>query len=71
MKFVTALAIGAIAGFILPMLLGGSYGDAWMKSFAAWGTVRPLANSPALLFSIPLFAIVTAALWKFFNWHNR
>ncbi len=53
------------------MLLGGSYGGAWMKSFAAWGTVRPLANSPALLFSIPLFVIVTIILWKFFMWHNR
>jgi hypothetical protein len=71
MKLVTALAIGAIAGFILPMLLGGFYGGAWMKSFAAWGTIRPLANSPALLFSIPVFVIVGGGLWKFFNWHNR
>jgi hypothetical protein len=71
MKLITALAIGAITGFILPMLLGGYYGDVWMRSFAGWGTVRPLANSPALLFSIPVFVIVTVALWKFFDWHNR
>ena len=71
MKLVTALAIGAIMGFILPMLLGGYYGGAWMKSFAGWGTVRPLANSPALLFSIPVFVIASAVLWKFFNWHSR
>ena len=71
MKLVTAFAIGATAGFILPMLLGGYYGGAWMKSFAGWGTVRPLSNSPALLFSIPVCAIITVALWKFFNWHDR
>jgi hypothetical protein len=70
MKFITALAIGATTGFILPMIFGGSTG-VWMSSFAAWGTVRPLANSPGLLFSIPIFLLTTWALWAFFNWHTR
>ncbi|MCH8616186.1 hypothetical protein LZ016_08755 [Sphingomonas sp. SM33] len=70
MKWLTALAIGAILGFALPLALGGQ-GGAWMSSFAKWGTIRPLEGSPGLLFSIPLFLASAIGLRVFFNWHSR
>ena len=70
MKWFTALLIGAILGFTLPLALGGPSG-VWMNSFAKWGTVRPLAGSPGLLFSIPLFLGSALAFRLFFNWHRN
>ncbi len=70
MKWLTALTLGAILGFILPLFLGGQYG-VWMNSIAKWGTVRPLAGSPGLLFSIPVFLFFSIAFRLFFNWHSR
>jgi hypothetical protein len=70
MKWVTALFLGAILGFVLPLALGGQ-GGAWMGSFASWGTIRPVAGSPGLLFSIPLFIGSAIALRMFFNWHRN
>ena len=70
MKWFTALLIGAILAFVLPLSLGGQDG-AWMNSFAKWGTIRPIAGSPGLLFSIPLFLGSAFALRLFFNWHSR
>jgi hypothetical protein len=70
MKWLTALGLGALLGFLLPMMLGGREG-AWMTSWAAYGTVRPLAGSPGLLFSIPLFALSAIGFRLFFNWHSR
>jgi hypothetical protein len=43
----------------------------WMNSWAAWGTIRPHAGSPGLLFSIPLFLGSALALRMVFNWHSR
>lgn len=65
-----ALVIGAIIGVALPMVFGGPTGI-WMQSWAAWGTIAPLASSPGLLFSIPAFAASAIMFWLFFNWHNR
>jgi hypothetical protein len=70
MKWLTALLIGAIVGFALPLFFGGRSG-VWMGTFASWGTIRPLAGSPGLLFSIPLFLGTALALRAFFNWHDR
>ena len=42
-----------------------------MNSFAKWGTIRPHAGSPNLLFSIPLFLGSAVAFRLFFNWHGR
>jgi hypothetical protein len=70
MKWLTALAIGAILGFALPLFFGGQNG-VWMHSFAGWGTVRPLEGSPGLLFSIPLWLLSAIALRLFFNWHRN
>ena len=70
MRWITALAFGVVVGFALPLALGGVDG-AWMHSFAKWGTVRPFANSPGLLFSIPLALGTAIALRSFFNWHTR
>jgi hypothetical protein len=70
MKWITALALGAILGFALPLFLGGQNG-VWMSSFTKWGTVRPLEGSPGLLFSIPVFLASAVALRLFFNWHSR
>ena len=70
MKWFTALALGAILGFVMPLALGGQHG-VWMNSFAKWGTIRPLAGSPGLLFSVPLFLLSAIAFRMFFNWHSR
>ena len=69
MKWFTALILGAILGFILPLALGGQHG-VWMGSWASWGTIRPLAGSPGLLFSVPLFLGSAIAFRLFFNWHK-
>lgn len=70
MKWFTALLIGAILGFTLPLAFGGPNG-VWMNSFARVGTIRPFDHSPGLLFSIPL-ALGAAILFRlFFNWHSR
>jgi hypothetical protein len=70
MKWLTALALGAILGFVLPLFLGGQNG-VWMSAFTKWGTVRPLEGSPGLLFSIPVFLLSAIAFRLFFNWHER
>ncbi|HXH51809.1 MAG TPA: hypothetical protein VNH53_00055 [Sphingomicrobium sp.] len=70
MKWLTALLLGAILGFALPLALGGRSG-VWTNSWAGWGTVRPLEGSPGLLFSIPWFLGSALALRLFFNWHSR
>ena len=70
MKWLTALTIGAILGFAMPLFLGGQTG-VWMNSIAKWGTVRPLEGSPGLLFSIPVFLLSAIAFRLFFNWHSR
>ena len=70
MKWVPALAIGAILGFALPLFFGGQSG-VWMNSFAKWGTIRPLEGSPGLLFSIPLFLGSAIALRLILNWHRN
>jgi hypothetical protein len=68
-KWSTALIIGAILGFALPLALGGPHG-VWMDSFAKWGTIRPIEGSPGLLVSVPLFAGSAIALRTLFNWHG-
>ena len=70
MKLLTALVLGAIMGFVLPLVFGGRSG-VWLQSFAGPGTISPLEGSPGLLFSIPVFIAVTVILWVFFNWHSR
>jgi hypothetical protein len=70
MKWVTALAFGAIVGFVLPTALDARAG-VWMDSWAGWGTVRPDTHSSSLLFSIPLFLGTALAFRLVFNWHNR
>ena len=70
MKWFTALLIGAILGFALPLALGGQNG-VWMHSFAKWGTIRPVRDSPGLLFSIPIALGFALALRFVFNWHSR
>ena len=70
MKWLTALFLGAILAFALPLGLGGP-GGVWMQSFTKWGTIRPLAGSPGLLFSVPLFLGSAFAFRLFFNWHRN
>ncbi len=70
MKWVTALILGAILGFVLPQFFGGQNG-LWMNSWLKWGTIRPHAGSPGLLFSIPFFLGSAIALRMVFNWHTR
>jgi len=70
MKWFTALTLGVILGFAMPLFLGGQTG-VWMNSIAKWGTIRPLAGSPGLLFSIPVFLLSAIAFRLFFNWHSR
>lgn len=70
MKWITALTLGAILGFVLPTALNGGEGI-WTDSWAGWGTIRPHAGSPGLLFSIPLFLGAAVALRLAFGWHTR
>ena len=70
MKWLTALILGGLLAFVLPMSLGGQDG-VWMHSWTNWGTVRPLTGSPGFLFSIPLFLGAALAFRIFFNWHSR
>ena len=69
MKWLSALLLGAIIGFTLPLAFGGS-GGFWMESWTRYGTVRPVAGSPGLLFSIPLALGAAIAFRLFFNWHR-
>ena len=70
MKWITALFLGAIVGFVVPLAMGGQFG-VWLDSWASWGTVRPISGSPGVLFSIPLFFASALAFRLFFNWHSR
>ena len=70
MKWLTALALGAILGFALPLFFGGRSGI-WLDSWAGWGTIRPIEGSPGLLFSIPVFIGAAVIFRVFFNWHSR
>ena len=70
MRWVTALLIGAILGFALPLAFGGENGI-WMNSWTRWGTIQPLENSPGLLFSVPLAVGAAICLRLVFNWHSR
>ena len=70
MKWITALAIGALLGFVLPTGLDLRSG-VWMDSWASWGTIRPHAGSPGLLFSIPVFLGSAMFLRFVFNWHTN
>jgi hypothetical protein len=70
MKWITALALGAILGFVLPTAMDLRAG-VWMNNWTSWGTVHPHAGSPGLLFSIPLFLGSALALRLVFNWHSR
>jgi hypothetical protein len=69
MKWFSALLLGAILGFVLPMFFGGQ-GGVWMAGWTKWGTIRPVAGSPGLLFSVPLFVCSAIAFRMFFNWHK-
>lgn len=70
MKWLSALLLGAIVGVLLPLLFGGQEGF-WLNSWTKWGTVRPLAGSPGLLLSLPLFLGSAVVFRIFFNWHSR
>ena len=69
MELLKAALLGLVAAVALPMVFGGPSG-AWMNSFAAYGTIAPLAGSPGLLVSIPVLAGVTLFSWLFFGWSN-
>ena len=69
MKWITALIIGAVLGTVLPTAVNGGEGK-WMDSLGRVGTIRPLANSPGLLLSIPMLIGVAIAFRLFFNWHR-
>jgi len=70
MKWISALLLGGILGFVMPTGLDMRSG-VWMNSWAAWGTVHPHAGSPGLLFSWPLFLGSAIAFRMVFNWHTR
>ena len=70
MKWITALLIGAILAFTLPMALGGS-GGVWMSNWTSYGTIRPITGSPGFLFSVPVFLGSALAFRLFFNWHSN
>jgi hypothetical protein len=70
MKWIMALALGALVGFVLPT--GVDLGSGvWMNNWTGWGTIRPHSGSPGLLFSIPVFLGAALAFRAVFNWHSR
>ena len=69
MKWIMALALGALVAFVLPTAVDLRSG-LWMDSWTGWGTIRPQSRSPGLLFSIPIFLGAAIAFRMFFNWHN-
>ena len=66
----TALLIAALVAVVLPTGVDLRSG-VWMDSWANWGTIRPHAKSPGLLFSIPVFLGLALFLRSVFNWHSR
>ena len=70
MKWITALIIGAILAFTLPMALGGA-GGVWMNGWTSGAPIRPIAGSPGFLFSVPVFLGSALAFRLFFNWHSN
>lgn len=70
MKLFSAMLLGLVIAVIVPLMFGGRSG-LWVNSWAGWGTIRPLAGSPGLLLSIPLFLGSTFVFRLFFNWHTR
>jgi len=70
MKWISALFLGAILGFVLPTAVDLRSG-LWMNNWTAWGTIHPSATSPGLLLSIPVFLGSALALRLVFNWHSR
>jgi hypothetical protein len=69
-RWITAIVIGVILGFALPLIFGGPDGI-WLNSWAGRGTIHPLAGSPGLLFSIPFAVGAAICLRLLFNWHSR
>ncbi|WP_343343552.1 hypothetical protein WJT74_08140 [Sphingomicrobium sp. XHP0239] len=69
MKWTTAILLAAALAVVAPLFFGGA-GGVWQQSAANWGTIRPFAHSPGLLFSIPLFLVAAFALRSFFEWHS-
>jgi hypothetical protein len=69
MKWLSALLLGAMVAFVLPLAFGG-IGGFWMHTWTKWGTIRPIAGSPGFLFSLPLFLGSAVAFRLFFNWHR-
>jgi len=70
MKWLTALMLGAILGIVLPTALDARSG-AWLDGWMGWGTIHPLAGSPGLLLSFPVFLGSALAFRLFFNWHRN
>ena len=55
MKWLSALVLGAILAFVLPLVFGGQ-GGVWMNSWTKWGTIRPhrgVAGLPVLDPAVP------------------
>ena len=69
MKWFSAILIGALIAFVLPLAFGG-IGGPWQSSWAGVATIAPVPGSPGLLFSIPVFVIAAFGLRMFFNWHS-
>ena len=70
MKWMTALLLGALLGFVLPLMFGGPSG-VWISGWAGYGTIAPIDGSPGLLFSIPLWLGSALAFRLFFDWHSN
>ena len=69
MKWLSALFLGAILAFVLPLAFGGQ-GGFWMHTWTKWGTIRPIAGSPGFCSQ---FRCGWARRWRYdsFNWHSR
>ena len=64
------MIFAGVVAVVLPTAMDAGSG-LWLNSWAGWGTIRPHAGSPGLLFSIPLFLGTAFAFRLAFNWHTR
>ena len=71
MRWLTALLIGAILAFVVPMLLGGQERQSGSRPGSSGGRCGRSRNRRGLLFSIPIFLGSAIALRLFFNWHRN
>lgn len=64
-----AAIVGLIAALALPSVMRGDAGE--LGEWAHWWSIRPIPGNFDILFSIPIFVVVTLFAWMFIGWASR